>query len=190
MLPKITSKRQPAAAAKLVIPSGPSSKNLDQALRKGEARREELERAAGPIRRTSTGIKYREMEVGTGKEADSNDFCEVSYQMFTQNGLYLDSVGYGQESKKDLGETVRLHLQSGELPEAIRLGLLGMKEGGKRRIEVAANNGWTDKAMAPTPSYPAVQRRIFRVIDRRGVILFEVELKKVLRATSEGLRVS
>ncbi len=38
------------------------------------------------------------MEVGTGKEAASGDFCEVSYQMFTQNGLYLDSVGYGQVS--------------------------------------------------------------------------------------------
>ena len=36
------------------------------------------------------------MEVGTGKEAASGDFCEVSYQLFTQNGLYLDSVGYGQ----------------------------------------------------------------------------------------------
>ena len=42
------------------------------------------------------------MEVGTGKEADGDDFCEVSYQMFTQNGLYLDSVGYGQVRRHSL----------------------------------------------------------------------------------------
>ena len=43
----------------------------------------------------SVPCRYREMEVGFGKEAQRDDTCDVAYEVFTQGGLYLDSVGVG-----------------------------------------------------------------------------------------------
>jgi hypothetical protein len=40
-------------------------------------------------------FRYREMEVGFGKEVQREDTCDIAYEVFTQGGLYLDSVGYG-----------------------------------------------------------------------------------------------
>lgn len=35
------------------------------------------------------------MEVGYGQEAQREDTCDIVYEVFTQGGLYLDSVGFG-----------------------------------------------------------------------------------------------
>ena len=61
--------------------------------------------------------------------------------MFTQGGLYLDSVGYGMESKHDVGDTVRLRLEGGAVPIAVLNAMRGMREGGKRRIVATPNFG-------------------------------------------------
>jgi hypothetical protein len=35
------------------------------------------------------------MEVGFGKEVQREDTCDIAYEVFTQGGLYLDSLGVG-----------------------------------------------------------------------------------------------
>jgi len=98
--------------------------------------------------------------------------------LLPQGGFYLDSVGYGMESKKDQGETVRVQLTRGRVPIAALNAMRGMREGGKRRIVVTPNFGWTDHSIEPSPN-PSAARRFWRFADDNTPILFEVDLVKV-----------
>jgi FKBP-type peptidyl-prolyl cis-trans isomerase len=168
------------ASAKIVVPPPVSKRNLRRSLQEGDRRREELELARGPVRETASGIQYREMEVGFGKEVQREDTCDVAYEVFTQGGLYLDSVGVGMESKKDIGETVRITLDA-SVPIAIRDAMRGMREGGKRRIVVPPNLGWVTRDLQPPPSSSAAARRFWRYAEDNTPMLFEVELVRCSR---------
>lgn len=44
------------------------------------------------------------MEVGFGEEAQRGDTCDVAYEVFTQGGLYPDSVGFGMVRRHETAE--------------------------------------------------------------------------------------
>lgn len=169
------------AHAKIVVPPPVSRRNVRQSQEEGERRREELEAARGPVKKTPSGIQYRELEVGFGEEAARGDTIDVSYQVFTIGGLYLDSVGYGMESKKDMGDTVRIKLEAGATPVAILNAMRGMKEGGKRRIVVPPVLGWTKRTLKPLPT-SSHAARFWRYAEDNTPMLFEVELIRVFRS--------
>ncbi|MCO5591074.1 hypothetical protein L7F22_045051 [Adiantum nelumboides] len=82
--------------------------NLEEAREEGERRREQKERAEGPIVTLPSGVKFRELKQGSGETVSIGQSCSVSYTIYKLNGLYLDSLGYGKEGKDDIGDTITI----------------------------------------------------------------------------------
>ncbi|KAL2621020.1 hypothetical protein R1flu_001225 [Riccia fluitans] len=152
--------------------------NIDDARKAGEKLREEKEAAEGPVRVSSSGIKYRELEPGTGRAVVPGDLVAVYYTISRLNGYYLDSVGYGKEGKNDVGETLKFEYGKGVVPEAIDGGMEGMREGGRRRILVTPERGWVREGLLPKPTSFFAERRLSSRVTSQA-LLIEIELVKV-----------
>ncbi|XP_024533156.1 peptidyl-prolyl cis-trans isomerase FKBP16-1, chloroplastic-like isoform X2 [Selaginella moellendorffii] len=172
-----------AAASALSLPSSPSARklytNLEEAREAGEARREEKERAQGPIITLPSGV--RELDAGSGRTVAPGDVVSVQYVIYRLNGMYLDSLGYGNEGKDDVGEVLTFQLGGKTVPRAVELGMEGMKLGGKRRILVNPDLGWTQESMQPQPTTAAAGRRLMNSFQKP--LLFEIELVKISDGT-------
>ena len=110
----------------------------------GERRREELEAARGPMTKSKlfvTGIYLLGTPFNALPDTTVTKQLIASHGSCTQGGLFLDSVGYGMESKHDVGDTVRLQLEGGAVPTPVLNAMRGMREGGKRRIVATPNFG-------------------------------------------------
>eukprot|EP00897_Mesotaenium_endlicherianum_P010539 jgi/Mesen1/9513/ME000637S08961 len=150
--------------------------NLEEAREAGERRRDERARAQGPIVTLPSGIRYRELEPGTGREVTGGDAVQIYYTLFTLNGFYVDSVGYGKEGKNDVGETFNFIFGSSKVARGVQMGMEGMRVGGRRRIQVGPALGWVDAEVEPLPTTGAGVRRLARTL--KQAVLFEVELVK------------
>lgn len=64
-----------------------------------------------------------------------------------------------------------------QLLQAVELGMIGMKIGGKRRILVPPSLGYTSPDVLPAPTSAAAGRRLRTVQDKP--FLFEVELIRI-----------
>ncbi|KAG2426955.1 hypothetical protein HXX76_012740 [Chlamydomonas incerta] len=136
------------------------------------------------------GLQYRELLEGSGPEAALGSICEVSYVVYRlASGAYykyssggtpvfLFSLGYGQEGKDDVGQTYRFRLgDANSLPAAVTPALVGMRQGGKRRILVPPRLGWVSDKVGPRPDTFGGGRRLEGHKDEP--LLFEAELVRV-----------
>eukprot|EP00850_Spirogloea_muscicola_P022627 SM000304S11849 [mRNA] locus=s304:14062:15574:- [translate_table: standard] len=151
--------------------------NLDEAREEGERRRDEKERAQGPLVSLPSGVKYRELAVGAGELVQPGDLVRVYYTIYRLNGFYLDSVGYGNEGKEDVGETFNFQYGAGQANSKGYGGGHGRDASWRRRILVRPELGWVDSSIQPPPSSSAAARRLRNVLGKP--ILVEVELVKV-----------
>ncbi|KAJ7519728.1 hypothetical protein O6H91_20G053600 [Diphasiastrum complanatum] len=154
--------------------------NLEEAREAGEKLREERDTAEGPIIILPSGVKFRELEPGTGRRVSLGYIVSVQYIIYKMNGLYLDSLGYGKEGKDDVGETLTFQFGKNLVPKAVELGMEGMQLGGRRRILVRPQLGWVNGDILPHPTSSAAQRRMLNNL--KQPLLFEVELVKILPA--------
>lgn len=106
----------------------------------------------------SAGVQYREIETGSGGvAAELGSICEISYVVYRLSSgayfkyssggtpVFLFSLGYGQEGKRDVGETYRFTLgEAKSLPAAATPAVVGMRQGGRRRVLVPPRFGWVD----------------------------------------------
>ncbi|GIL92722.1 hypothetical protein Vretimale_11763 [Volvox reticuliferus] len=142
------------------------------------------------------GLQYRELLEGTGPEATIGSLCEISYIVYRLSSgayykyssggtpVFLFSLGYGQEGKDDVGQTYRFRLgEAGSLPAAATLALVGMRQGGKRRVLVPPRLGWVDDKVGPRPDTFGGQRRLAGHKDEP--LLFEAELIRVRQQVPE-----
>eukprot|EP00271_Cylindrocystis_brebissonii_P008574 TRINITY_DN22966_c0_g1_i1.p1 TRINITY_DN22966_c0_g1~~TRINITY_DN22966_c0_g1_i1.p1 ORF type:complete len:316 (+),score=29.50 TRINITY_DN22966_c0_g1_i1:163-1110(+) len=158
--------------------------NLDDAREAGERRRDEKERSNGTIVTLPSGIKYRALRDGSGRALVDGDVAAISYVVYRLNGLYLDSVGYGNEGKDDVGDTINITVGVSNIPRAVTLGMSGMRVGEKRRILVPLRLGWVSPETQPGPTSFAASRRFFNARD--SALLFEVELVKIRNIATES----
>eukprot|EP00638_Chattonella_subsalsa_P008781 CAMPEP_0117767038 /NCGR_PEP_ID=MMETSP0947-20121206/21345_1 /TAXON_ID=44440 /ORGANISM="Chattonella subsalsa, Strain CCMP2191" /LENGTH=167 /DNA_ID=CAMNT_0005590559 /DNA_START=288 /DNA_END=791 /DNA_ORIENTATION=+ len=151
--------------------------SIEEARERGERKLDEIEKAKGEIKKSSTGIKFREMKVGTGPEVQEGDVCYITFQATKINGDYMFSLGRGQELKKDIGEQYRMVMGKKQVPIAVEMGMEGMKEGGIRNILVPPNLGWNTSGGLPAPDTYSGRRKLELGIE--NPILFEVSLERV-----------
>mmetsp|Transcript_3436 Transcript_3436/g.14016 ORF Transcript_3436/g.14016 Transcript_3436/m.14016 type:complete len:295 (-) Transcript_3436:1794-2678(-) len=162
-----------------------------------ERRREEREAEENPgeLVTLPSGIQYRELDEGRadGKTAARGDTLYILYTVYrlapgayfkySSGGtpIFLWSRGYGNEGQDDVGATYRFILgDSDAVPRAVAPALVGMREGGRRRVLVPPQLGWTSDAVRPRPGTFGAGRRLEN--HKEEPLLFEAELTRVRKS--------
>ena len=105
------------------------------------------------------GLVVQDVIVGEGKTAENGDTLSAHYVGALQDGTVFDE-SYGR------GQPIQFVLGSGQLIQGWDLGLVGVKEGGKRRLIIP-----------PELAYGA--QGAGGVIPPNATLLFEIELVSV-----------
>jgi len=114
--------------------------------------------------KTKDGVYYRDLVVGTGPEVtDTAVTVNVTYAGYLKDGKLIDS-----------GTNVPLSL-TGIIP-GFRSGMMGMKEGGKRKLVIPSELGYGG-ASVRNPSDNSIR------IPRQSTLVFDIEVVKVTNPT-------
>lgn len=134
------------------------NQRIDQQIEQEAAR--QAESSAAELAKKMEGFEKKDLREGTGREAQVGDTVTVNYRgWLTESGKEFDS------SYKN-GQPISLTLGAGQVIEGWELGLLGMKEGGKRQLIIP-----------PALAYGEAGRA--GVIPPNATLGFEVELVKI-----------
>lgn len=102
-----------------------------------------------------SGVERRDITAGTGAEAAVGDKVTVHYVGTLPDGKVFDS-------SRDRGAPFTFSLGRGEVIRGWDEGVLGMRVGGTRRLTIAPDYGYGERAIGPIPA--------------NSVLIFEVEL--------------
>ena len=92
---------------------------------------------------TESGLKYVDLVVGTGKEAANGDSVECHYTLWVADEN--DGPGQKIQSSKDINRTFSFKVGSRNLIKGWNEGMVGMKEGGTRRLLVPPKLGYGNR---------------------------------------------
>lgn len=107
---------------------------------------------------TSASLQKEDSIVGTGAEATNGKRVSVHYTGTLTDGTKFDS-------SKDRNEPFEFTLGEGRVIAGWEQGVLGMKEGGKRKLTIPPELGYGQQAVGPIPP--------------NSTLLFEIELLSV-----------
>ncbi|MHB1330871.1 MAG: FKBP-type peptidyl-prolyl cis-trans isomerase [Minisyncoccota bacterium] len=110
----------------------------------------------------TTGVEKEDLVVGNGALASAGDEVTVHYVGTLSDGKVFDS-------SRDRGEPFTFTLGSGQVIRGWDDGVAGMRVGGTRRLTIAPDYGYGDRAVGPIPP--------------NSVLIFEVELLGVKKTT-------
>ena len=105
----------------------------------------------------AAGLKVEDIKIGTGQEAATGMTVEVHYTGWLTNGDKFDS-------SLDRGRPFSFGLGLRQVIKGWDQGVVGMKEGGKRRLTIPPELGYGSREMGPIPA--------------NSTLVFEVELLK------------
>jgi FKBP-type peptidyl-prolyl cis-trans isomerase len=112
-----------------------------------------------PATSVSSGLKKTDLKIGTGKAAKTGDTVDVHYIGTLTNGTKFDA-------SRDHGNTpFTFTLGAGSVIKGWDEGVVGMKEGGKRKLVIPPDLGYGPNGQGPIPP--------------NATLVFEVELMKV-----------
>ncbi|OGN02551.1 MAG: peptidylprolyl isomerase [Candidatus Yanofskybacteria bacterium RIFCSPHIGHO2_01_FULL_43_42] len=116
---------------------------------------------AGEPTRQDNGLVIQDVVVGTGKIAENGDTLNAHYVGTLESGTVFDE-SYGR------GQPIQFVLGSGQLIQGWELGLIGMKEGGKRKLIIPPELGYGARGAGD-------------IIPPNSTLLFEIELVSVTK---------
>lgn len=108
---------------------------------------------------TPTELQITDIEIGTGKEAVKGALLFVQYEGFLEDGTKFDS-------SFDRGRPFQFVIGTGRVIKGWDQGVMGMKEGGKRKLFVPAHLAYGE-------------RQIGALIKPHSNLIFNVELLEV-----------
>lgn len=114
-----------------------------------------LENIAIPTMEESNEIKIEEIKEGQGEEVKAGDTVEVHYVGTLTNGQKFDS-------SRDREQTFSFTVGAGRVIQGWEQGLVGMKEGGVRKLTIPPSLGYGSQAYGPIPA--------------NSTLIFEIEL--------------
>ncbi len=94
---------------------------------------------------TASGLRYIEIETGTGAEASVSSMVDVNYAGYLTNGGRFDTSCPANRT------VMRFTLGRREMIPGFELGVLGMRPGGVRRLIIPAELGYRDVPTGPIP---------------------------------------
>lgn len=103
--------------------------------------------------KTSSGLYYQDLVVGTGAAAEAGKSATVGYAGWLPDGTRFDSGSF------------TFTVGVGEVVPGFDEGVVGMKVGGKRKLVIPPDLGYGDRTNGPIPA--------------NSTLVFEVELQKV-----------
>lgn len=110
-----------------------------------------------------SGLKYADLEGGTGRAAAKGDFVSVHYTGWLN---HQGKKGKKFDSSLDRGKTFEFKIGAGKVIKGWDQGVAGMKEGGKRTLYIPSELGY-GKRGAPGAIPPNAD------------LIFDIELLKV-----------
>ncbi len=105
---------------------------------------------------TESGLRYVDLVVGTGRQAEVGDTATVHYTGWLENGKQFDS-------SRDRGEPFSFRVGAGHVIKGWDEGVQGMKIGGKRKLIIPPDLGYGTRGAGG-------------VIPPNATLTFEVEL--------------
>ena len=105
-------------------------------------------------------LQVTDIKIGDGKELVKGALITTQYEGFLQDGTKFDS-------SYDKGKAFQCVIGTGRVIKGWDIGLMGMKVGGKRKLEVPAHLAYGE-------------RQIGSMIPANSNLSFEIELLKVL----------
>lgn len=120
---------------------------------------EELNVNPDELEETESGLRYQDLEAGGGTEAAGGNTVVVHYTGWLTDGTKFDS-------SHDRAEPFSFVLGQGRVIQGWELGLLGMKEGGKRKLVIPPDLGYGPAGAGG-------------VIPPNATLVFDVELLEV-----------
>ncbi len=107
---------------------------------------------------TSSGLQYKDIEVGTGNMPEKNQICVVHY-----HGTLLDGTVF--DSSKERGQPFEFPIGVGRVIKGWDEGVMTMRIGGKRKLVVPPELGYGSRTMGSIPP--------------NSTLVFEVELLNI-----------
>ena len=106
-----------------------------------------------------SGLRYQDLKIGEGEEARNRKILEIHYTGWLEDSTKFDST-------QDCDRPLTLRLGAGDVVKGLDEGLVGMREGGKRRLIVPPELGFGKEGGGG-------------VIPPNATLLYEVELLAV-----------
>lgn len=106
--------------------------------------------------KTESGLKYIDLVVGTGRQAEIGDTASVHYTGWLENGTKFDS-------SVDRNEPFSFRIGAGRVIKGWDEGVQGMKVGGKRKLTIPSDLGYGARGAG-------------NVIPTNATLTFDVEL--------------
>lgn len=106
-----------------------------------------------------SGLRYQDLKIGEGDEARNRKILEIHYTGWLEDSTKFDST-------QDCDRPLTLRLGAGDVVKGLDEGLVGMREGGKRRLIVPPELGFGKEGGGG-------------VIPPNATLLYEVELLAV-----------
>ena len=129
---------------------------------------------------TKTGLKYFDIQEGEGKSPRYGDLVTFQYFMYYKPPERDAKLELVSKSKEPF---LQKH-GNGRIVRGLDEGLHTMKEGGRRRIIVPKNIGYTSIGIGPLPAEYSERQRLGYLIDLlqdgQGELVFDVKLEQVL----------
>lgn len=94
-----------------------------------------MEASPSAMQTLEGGLMIGDLRVGTGREVKAGDTIVVNYNGALENGQKFDS-------SYDRGQPFEVQIGAGKVIKGWDLGVVGMKEGGKRRLIIPPDLGY------------------------------------------------
>ena len=107
------------------------------------------------------GLRYLDLEVGDGEEARPGTLVHMHYTGWLEDGTRFQST-------KDTGQPFTFQLGARQVIEGWEKGVVGMREGGRRKLEIPFALAYGRRGRPP-------------LIPKESNLVFEVELLTVSR---------
>lgn len=127
-------------------------------------------------------VEVHDYRIGTGAQPQNGSKVVLKW-----TGRLADR--YGWPIQKEDADEVSFVIGKDRLIEGFEQGLMGMREGGKRRMLIPAEKGYQDEKSQPLPANFGDRRRLFATVlnprrfKRAGDLVIDVQLLKVRSAT-------